>query len=189
MYIEIRTTDRSRKNPRKAFRRFSSVRQTGATMYRIQAEERRLRKIQRICRRRHYELVRTYPENLGRSSSYRQAFFTYYPRPAKGYRCRYCHRRLSDRRLTVDHIYPVYLAKTGKRFWPRLLGIEDVNDPRNLAPACKRCNARKGRKAGLWVLKAILGKYRLYWYVLRFFQTSLLLLILAAAAKLWTFFL
>lgn len=152
-------------------------------MYRVQAEERQLKKVRRICRRRKYELKRIYPENLGRSSHYRRDFLAHYPRPAKGYRCRYCHRRLPDRKLTVDHIYPVYMAKTGKDFWLRLLGIEDVNDVRNLAPACRRCNARKGRKAGIWVVKAVLGKYRLYWFLRRLIQTILILLLLALLAK------
>lgn len=167
MYIEIYTTKRSRKDPHKAFKRFSSVRQTGPSMYRIQAEERQIRKVRRICRRRKYELKRTYPENLGRSDHYRKDFFAYYPRPVGGYRCRYCHRRLSDKKIVVDHIYPVYKAKTGNDFWLRLLGIDDVNDVRNLAPACRRCNLRKGRNAGIWIVKAILGKYRLYWFVRR----------------------
>ncbi|MFR2956838.1 MAG: hypothetical protein ACLTLE_10945, partial [Lachnospiraceae bacterium] len=79
MYFEIYTTERSRKDPRKAFRRFPSVRRTGKNMYRIQAEERKERKIRRICRRRHYELKRIYPENLGRSDHYRRDFFSYYP--------------------------------------------------------------------------------------------------------------
>ena len=84
MYFEIYTTERSRKDPRKAFRRFPSVRRTGKNMYRIQAEERKERKIRRICRRRHYELKRIYPENLGRSDHYRRDFFSYYPRPLAG---------------------------------------------------------------------------------------------------------
>ena len=163
MYFEIYTTERSRKDPRKAFRRFPSTRRTGKNMYRIQAEERKERKIRRICRRRHYELKRIYPENLGRSDHYRRDFFSYYQRPLGGYRCRYCHRRIPDKKLCIDHIYPIYRTKTGNDFWLRLLRIEDVNDVRNLAPACRRCNTKKGRSAGIWVLRAILGKYKAYW--------------------------
>lgn len=85
-------------------------------MYRIQAEERKERKIRRICRRRHYELKRIYPENLGRSDHYRRDFFSYYPRPLGGYRCRYCHRRIPDKKLCIDHIYPIYRTKTGNDF-------------------------------------------------------------------------
>lgn len=163
MYIEIFRTEKSRKDPCRAFRRFQSVRQTGRSMYRIQAEEGQIRKIEKICRRRHYEIRRIYPENLGRSDNYRRKFLNANPRPFGGYRCRYCHRRLSEKEMTVDHIYPVYLAKTGKNLWMRIAGIEDVNDVRNLAPACRRCNLKKGSKAGIWLIRGILGRYQIYW--------------------------
>ena len=65
--------------------------------------------------------------------------------------------------MTVDHIYPVYLAKTGKNLWMRIAGIEDVNDVRNLAPACRRCNLKKVSKAGIWLIRGILGRYQIYW--------------------------
>lgn len=174
MYYEILTTERSRRDPRRAFRRFPSVRRTGQALYRIQADERKERKIARICRRRHYILKRKYPEQLGRSDNYRRAFLAQYPRPAGGYRCRYCHRRIPNAKLTIDHIFPVYMAKTGRTFPMRLLGIEDVNDVRNLAPACRRCNYRKGSRAGLWIVRAALGKYRVYWILLRLAQLLLL---------------
>ena len=163
MYIEIFRTEKSRKDPCRAFRRFQSVRQTGKSMYRIQAEEGQIRKIEKICRRRHYEIRRIYPENLGRSDNYRRKFLNANQRPFGGYRCRYCHRRLSEKEMTVDHIYPVYLAKTGKNLWMRIAGIEDVNDVRNLAPACRRCNLKKGSKAGIWLIRGILGRYQIYW--------------------------
>lgn len=178
MYIEIFTTERSRKDPYRAFRKFQSVRRMGQNMYRIQAEEFQIRKVERICRRRHYELERIYPENLGRSDNYRKKFLEHYPRPFGGYRCRYCHRRLSDKKMTVDHIYPVYRAKMGKNIWMRLMRIEDVNDVRNLAPACYRCNSRKGSSAGLWVLKAILGKYRIYWLIRWLIRTGIVILLI-----------
>ena len=44
MYVEICTTPHSRKDPRRAFKRFPSVIRTGKNMYRIQAEDRKLRK-------------------------------------------------------------------------------------------------------------------------------------------------
>lgn len=143
-------------------------------MYRIQAEDRQLRKVERICRRKRYEIRRTYPENLGRSDNYRREFLRANPRPAGGYRCRYCHRRLPERKMTIDHIYPIYLAKSGKSFWLKLAWLKDVNDVRNLAPACRRCNAKKGRKAGIWVLRGIVGKYAIYWWIRRGLRLALL---------------
>lgn len=48
--------------------------------------------------------------------------------------------------------------------WLRLLRIEDVNDVRNLAPACRRCNTKKGRQRRnlgaarhSWQVRGILG--------------------------------
>ncbi len=152
-------------------------------MYRIQADERKIKKVKRICRRRRYEFVRMYPENMGRSDRYRRVFFQSVPRPAGGYRCRYCHRRLSDRKITIDHIYPVYRAKTGDDRWLRLLGIEDVNDVRNLAPACARCNRKKGSQAGIWVLRAILGRYELYWVIKRMLQAIVLMVLIMLLAR------
>ena len=38
-----------------------------------------------------------------------------------------------------------------------------VNDPKNLAPACSRCNKMKGAKGGIWLIRAKLGSYKWYW--------------------------
>lgn len=179
MYVDIYTTSKSRKNPCKAFRRFPAVRRMGGSLYRIQAQECQLRKIRRICRRRHYRLGTVYPESLGRSDTYRREFLRNTVRPRGGYRCRYCHRRLSDERLVVDHIYPVCLAKSGRSIYLRLTGIDDINDVRNLAPSCQRCNMRKGGKTGLWLVRAVLGKYRLYWFIRGLLRICLLLALCA----------
>lgn len=69
------------------------------------------------------------------------------------------------------------MTKTGNNFWMRLIGIANVNDVRNLAPACRRCNIKKGRKAGIWIVKAIVGKYEIYWMIRRLLQLALLALI------------
>ena len=69
------------------------------------------------------------------------------------------------------------MTKTGNNFWMRLIGIANVNDVRNLAPACRRCNIKKGRKAGIWIVKAIVGKYEIYWVIRRLLQLALLALI------------
>ena len=71
--------------------------------------------------------------------------------------------------LVVDHLVPV--AKTKKSTLARNLlyvrGIDNVNDWRNLAPSCYRCNSRKSDKMGLWYIRGILGRYELYWVLLR----------------------
>ena len=76
------------------------------------------------------------------------------------------------------------MTKTGNNFWMRLIGIDNVNDVRNLAPACRKCNIKKGRKTGIWIIKAIVGKYELYWVIRRIFQLVFLALIVLLVIKL-----
>ena len=40
-----------------------------------------------------------------------------------------------------------------KRISAKLLVPKGVNDISNLAPACRRCNRRKGSKGGLWIIR------------------------------------
>lgn len=100
-----------------------------------------------------------------RAANYRQIFFL---RTQGPYRCRYCNKKLAKNRIYVDHIIPV--AKVQKNIFARILlrieGCREVNDIRNLAPACSSCNSQKSDKIGLWPLRAWLGKYRFYWFML-----------------------
>lgn len=107
---------------------------------------------------------RCVPEQWERSSDYRQQFFKENKPP---YRCRYCNRKLSKDTLVVDHIIPVYAAKTdaSARRLLKIRGMNSVNDTGNLTASCVRCNKQKGSKMGIWLVRAYLGKYRLYWAV------------------------
>ena len=159
MYFEIYTTERSRKDPRKAFR-FPSDPPLPEECTGFRRKSAKKRKIRRICRERHYELN----ASAGKSRPKRSlspGFRATKDRSA-GYRCRYCHRRIPDKKLCIDHIYPIYRTKTGNDFWLRLLRIGCERCAHNLAPACRRCNT-KSRNAGIWVLRAILGRYEAYW--------------------------
>lgn len=102
------------------------------------------------------------PEQWERSTDYRQKFFKENNPP---YRCRYCNRILKKDYLVVDHIIPVHAAKTSQRARRilKLRGINSVNDPGNLTASCKRCNEKKGSKMGIWLIRAYLGRYKLYW--------------------------
>ena len=75
------------------------------------------------------------------------------------------------------------MTKTGNNLGMRLIGIDNVNDVRNLAPACRKCNIKKGRKAGIWIVKAIVGKYEIYWIIRRLLQMALLALGLYLAVR------
>ena len=59
-----------------------------------------------------------------------------------------------------------------------------VNDIRNLAPACRDCNSKKSDKMGLWVVRGWLGKYKLYWIILRIIQIVCILLMICGGVYL-----
>lgn len=102
-----------------------------------------------------------------RSSNYRDVFFSSFEPNfnTKRYLCAYCGIPLHKEKVSVDHIVAVKRAQRS-RFYLCLLhkwGYENVNDVRNLAPCCRRCNSRKGTKAGLWVIRGKLGIRKGFW--------------------------
>lgn len=108
--------------------------------------------------------------NVKRSSDYRRRFIEADPGP---WRCRYCGKHLKTKsEMTVDHVIPVAgVSRFGVRgfFWRSYAkheGIHDVNDLKNLVPACQRCNSRKGQKGGIWIARAMLGRYPV-WFPIR----------------------
>lgn len=119
-----------------------------------------------------------YEEAYARSGNYRREFIHAYPGP---WRCRYCHRRLKEEKMEVDHLMPVAKAQNSK--WAqsvlKMQGIANVNDVKNLVPSCHRCNNRKRDKAGLWYVRGFLGRYKLYWLFYNLLRLAILLLILA----------
>lgn len=128
-------------------------------------------------------------ERFERSTGYRAEYIARHPGP---WRCRYCHRRLSDvGDMTVDHIVPVAAASASqkaplRRAFARWAlereGARSVNDDANLCPACKHCNSSKGQKLGLWVARGWLGRFAPYWVLLRCAQIALVLLVVCALA-------
>ncbi len=74
--------------------------------------------------------------------------------------------------MQVDHIVPVHAVQTSPkaRFYLQMLGCSTVNDIKNLAPSCPRCNKRKGSKMGVWVWKGIMGRHMLYWVFVYIFR-------------------
>ena len=117
--------------------------------------------------------TRLYDEKYARSTDYRRIFFTLNKPDEDGlYRCVYCGRRYPADKITVDHIVPVLAAKKGNTSG---LGGRGVNDPSNLAPACFRCNERKGAGTGLvWRLRARLGKH-VWFHIIRRVVVALIL--------------
>lgn len=141
----------------------------------------KMRQIERFCQKKH--LIFRINNRYGkRSSNYRELFFSTH-RPVFGNRwfCAYCGKPITVEKLTVDHLYPVGQAKNSLFVQKRmqLLGINDVNDSKNLVPSCRRCNQRKGKKMGIWILRGFVGgKYQYFWYIRWFVRLIILLLLL-----------
>ena len=102
-----------------------------------------------------------------RGAGYRRAFFAAHPPHTRAgkYYCAYCGRKMARRAMTVDHIWPVDAASKDPAVQRRLrrMGCRSVNDPRNLAAACRRCNERKGAKTGWWVARGMIGRHPAVW--------------------------
>ena len=118
-----------------------------------------------------------------RANNYRQTFFA---RTQAPYRCRYCNKKLQKNKVVVDHIVPVAKAqkKASARMMLAVKRCGSVNDIRNLAPACRDCNSKKSDKMGLWVVRGWLGKYKLYWIILRIIQIVCILLMICGGVYL-----
>ena len=100
--------------------------------------------------------VLLYTDAEARSADYRRKFLaSHMPGPDGKWACAYCGRRIYTRDMEVDHIIPVRLAQVSPRI-RRLMkrwGYDGINDPKNLVPACRRCNRAKGMKAGWWMYR------------------------------------
>ena len=53
--------------------------------------------------------------------------------------CAYCGKKLEYKDMQVDHFIPQRRAKRGRN----KLSVEEIEDPRNLYPSCRRCNLHK----------------------------------------------
>ena len=99
---------------------------------------------------------------LRRSANYRESYFNAHPGREifrwKFWFCSYCGKVLWNKKsIEIDHIHSVrrvqYTRKLRERYKTKPAGVNDLS---NLTAACRRCNRRKGKQGGLWVL---LGRY------------------------------
>lgn len=112
-----------------------------------------------------------YPETLMRSTDYRRQFFeNFKPQWKDKYICAYCGKKLNPEETTIDHIIPVKKAQRNKfaQYILKKQNITNVNDLKNLAPACMTCNFKKGSKLGFYWLLGHLGKNKYFWYTVYF---------------------
>lgn len=104
------------------------------------------------------------PSNFYRSSFYRDEFFENNKGifgHGKHYRCAYCGKILSTDKTTVDHIIPIKKIQNKARYrlyLKILTHSKNVNNIKNLAPACDRCNKKKSARGGIWIIKGFSGK-------------------------------
>ena len=142
--------------------------------------ERAVKKIKYYCQ--NHKLRFRINNSLGtRSGDYRRIFFIY-NKPAFGnkYICAYCGRLLNKDKVTVDHLYPIGKASKSLKYQKKLnkRGVRNINEPKNLVPACKRCNALKSAKTGLWILRGKIGRYKYIWYLRWLIRFSFLVFII-----------
>ena len=164
---------------------FSLRKEDGIKYFQRHIDDRRLEEwkpVVRFCRLRLIRFSLT-DDSMERRAGYRERFF----REQKGvfgsgiYLCAYCGRPMLSSKTYVDHIIPVQKAGSSA-FYGRLLklrGIKNVNDVRNLAPSCRKCNLHKGSNGGIWVIRGCLERH---WIAVLLRET---LLLLAGGAALW----
>ena len=90
-----------------------------------------------------------------------------------GANCVYCGYTYDFMYMQADHIIPIHAVNYGplknyyRNFMKRHHYNEGVNDRKNIVPACAACNARKGKKTGLWLIRGFLGRFFPRWGTLR----------------------
>lgn len=131
--------------------------------YTLKIRKNSLGYIKKQARKKHLK-IRVYEACWERSNNYRDNFYKHNKGP---YRCRYCRKRLSPKYMQIDHIVPVGQVKKSSyaRMLLKIRGIRNVNNYRNLAPSCSKCNRKKSDKLGMWYIKGMFGKYKLFWFI------------------------
>lgn len=123
------------------------------------------KKLNAICLRKKLKL-RLNNNFTIRSTDYRKKFFLENP-PIffNHYFCAYCGRIVGTKKITVDHLYPVNSTKKSLALQEKLKnkGYSNINDIKNLVPACKTCNSLKSDKLGIWIIRGKIGRIQSLW--------------------------
>ena len=136
-------------------------------------------RLEKYCKKHHLR-ISINDSFSKRGNDYRKTFFNHtVPILGRYYFCVYCGKIMSinSRMLTVDHLYPVGKVDKDHRLQSKLrrMGIDNVNNNKNLVAACKKCNARKGKKTGWWVLRGKIGRHNTIWIIIHLFRSGILL--------------
>jgi 5-methylcytosine-specific restriction endonuclease McrA len=131
-----------------------------------------------FCNQSRLKLVIDLPQ-YRRSYDYRKQFLESNPGVfGKGfYFCSYCGKPIGEHGLEVDHLFSVNSAQNSAfvKWIMKKSGMDTVNHEKNIIPACVRCNRRKGKKSGLWVLRGFIGQHQTYWITHWIFMCILIL--------------
>lgn len=122
-------------------------------------------KLVKFCKKNNYKL-RLNNNFTNRSTDYRRNFFKNNPPLIKNkYFCAYCGTLINKNEVTIDHLYPVNSTKKSLDLQKRLKrkGFDDINDVKNLVPACYSCNSAKSDKMGAWIIRGQIGRFQLLW--------------------------
>lgn len=95
--------------------------------------------------------------------------------------CAYCGRPIKSEKVTIDHIIPVDKVKKNKsyaRWLMKKMGINNINNSKNLVEACARCNSKKRTKMGIWLIKGFLGKSKILWTIRWLLRLLIIILII-----------
>ena len=147
-----------------------------------------LQDIKRFCKKRSldYQII---DNNFERNSSYRKDFFEHHKNFKNYYFCAYCGKIYKKNQITVDHIISISAAKKHKylRKILKFFGVENINDIKNLTPACSKCNSKKSSDLKGWVIKGFLGKYEKLWIPRIALEISLCFLIFYSLTHFMTY--
>ena len=172
--VAVEKEDGSLMRKHRALRRLGLYMESPQKFVGEASTKKRIRNIRLFCARNRARFYFDDPA-WTRSADYRRTFFRCFPpNHGKDYLCAYCGRPVNKMDITVDHIYPVAKVSASLRLQKKMRakGIRSVNSIDNLAPACLRCNMRKGTKMGLWVVRGRIGKNESLWRWRKMFRAA-----------------
>lgn len=175
-YVEIRNGKQKTYNCRFELKQYGlAFNKTGkyTGFWKGNVEDDKLEQLKEYCLKKKI-LLRVIDERYTRSSDYRDTFFDnnhgFFDND-KYYHCSYCGKIIKKENVSVDHLFPIHKVRNGNytKFYRNLLShfkINNINDKRNLIASCERCNKRKGKKGGLWIIRGFIGKYYMTWVII-----------------------
>ncbi len=193
MEYQVRVTSTKNRNVRSAWfrlRRFGLRKDRYGGYAGTVPSRRKLEKLRAYCEQKqlYFRINNAYGK---RSGSYRSRFFASHRPVFFGfYFCAYCGKLLPKSKVSVDHLYPVGSASRDPDMQKFLKKkhLSGINDPKNLVPACRRCNQEKGQKMDGWIRKGRIGRHQWVWLLRHLLRIAGIALLTAAAVYVTLYF-